>query len=158
MKEIPLSQSKVALVDDADFEWLSAWKWHAARRPDGRFYAARNDWCGGKNKKVYMHRSILGDSVSDRLGDHRNGDGLDNQRANLRPSTHAQNQHNRKVQSSSSSGIKGASKTGPVYVAKITVRGVTHYLGCFSTAEEAGSVYAAASLVHQGEYSHEARA
>jgi hypothetical protein len=127
--------------------------WHGSGMPFDVMTAASN-WCGGRNFKVYMHRAILAAQVADKFGDHWNGNGLDNQRANLRPATPAQNQHNRKVQSNSTSGIKGAIKTGDLYIARIVVGGVRQYLGSFKTAEEAGAAYATASRVHHGAFSH----
>jgi len=87
---IPLTQGKVAIVDAADYDWLNQWKWYASK--EGRvFYAIRRDNdCGGRDIKVRMHRVILG--VPTGLeGDHINGDGLDNRRANLRTVTKQQN-------------------------------------------------------------------
>lgn len=63
MKEIPLTQGKVALVDDDDFEWLSQFKWYAVKF--GRtFYAVRQaPRVNGKQRKIWMHREVLGPSV-----------------------------------------------------------------------------------------------
>ena len=41
MKEIILTQGQRALVDDADFDWLSQWNWRAQYCKNGPFYAAR---------------------------------------------------------------------------------------------------------------------
>jgi len=55
MKKIKLTQGKCALVDNADFEWLSQWKWCAVK-PQGIWYAVRK----AKGYTVRMHREILG--------------------------------------------------------------------------------------------------
>ena len=99
MKQIVLTQGKVAIVDDEDFDVLSAVKWHAYL--DWKtFYAMRNALRpDGKRTKETMHRVVLarklGRAVTDGMHtDHANGDGLDNRRENLHEVTCAQNQRN----------------------------------------------------------------
>lgn len=79
MKEIPLTQCKVALVDDKYFEFLNQFKW---RFSNG--YAARSDIRTKRGRKtILMHRAIM-DAPKGVEVDHVNGDKLDNQRSNLR--------------------------------------------------------------------------
>jgi len=98
MREISLTQNKTALVDDSDFEYLNQWKWHVykSRRT---FYAARQTRLdSGKQRKLGMHQVIMGKSPNGFVTDHKDGNGLNNQRDNLRIVTHrqnAQNQHHR---------------------------------------------------------------
>jgi len=104
MKTIQLTRGKEAIVDDADYEWLSQVKWTATRSPCG-YYAAR--WRGrrGHQQKIYMHRAIMCNDLDgngelggrqvhhkDRPGD----DGLDNRRANLELCDQKQNLKYRK--------------------------------------------------------------
>ena len=86
MKQIKLTQNKVALVDDADHDWLSQWKWYAVKDYSGDFYATRNSsWKAGKQHTIRMHRQILGLERGDkRISDHINHSTLDNCRSNLR--------------------------------------------------------------------------
>lgn len=74
MKEIPLTQGKIALVDDNDYKILSLIKWCY----DGRYAATRF-----KEKKVRMHQIIL-NAKSNCVTDHINRNCLDNRRVNLR--------------------------------------------------------------------------
>lgn len=98
MKEIQLTKGKVEIVDDDDFDWLSQWKWCAY--PNGNtFYAIRNvpKPPGGKRTTQLMHRAILerhGVKIDGLEVDHRNHNGLDNRKENLRVGTHAENMGN----------------------------------------------------------------
>ena len=90
MKLIPLTRGKFAIVDDEDFEILNQYKWFACKGMSGIFYAIRNE----KGKKIWMHRVIL--NAPDGLDvDHRDRDGLNNTRENLRLATKSQNSANR---------------------------------------------------------------
>jgi hypothetical protein len=99
MKEIQLSQGKVALVDDEDFESLNAFKWSALRCKD-TFYAVRYvGTTDGRRVGELMHRVVLSRKIGRPLAkceeaDHEHGDGFDNRRENLRLATHAQNMRN----------------------------------------------------------------
>lgn len=75
MKEIQLTQGRVALVDDDDFERMSSSNW--CFHPSG--YACRS---GGRGKIIMMHREILGDKYCENNLeiDHINRDGLDNRK------------------------------------------------------------------------------
>jgi hypothetical protein len=144
MKEITLTQGKVALVSDKDYRRLSQWKWYAYRTTGGLWYARR-----GKRPQVHMHTEILGGPT-----DHSNGDGLDNRRSNLRRATKAQNGRNRKLNSNSTSGYKGVSwnKGRQRWSAQIRVDGKQIYLGLFTDPAEAASVYDEAAVRYHGEY------
>src|SRR5208282_1349052 len=106
---IPINSGKVALVDDADYELVSCFKWRAVRVTGGREYAETRLERGGSGPaREFMHRLIMEAGPSEQV-DHRNGDGLDNRRQNLRSTTHALNQANRRVVLSQS-GYKGVTK------------------------------------------------
>lgn len=82
--EIPLTQSKVAIVDAIHYDWLVQWKWHAIFTRC-TYYAVRKR--RGKNGNVLMHREIARrdgnlDSIDSNVG-HLNGNTLDNRVANL---------------------------------------------------------------------------
>lgn len=148
MKQIPLTKGKVAFVSDRDYTWLRQYKWQA-RRGTNTWYARRGD---GKHS-YDMHREILGLKRGDGCQvDHRNLNGLDNRRLNLRLSTRRQNGYNRGQQANNTVGFKGVSyrKDRGKYQARIQHHSKAHHLGYFSTAKAAALAYnAAAKRLHK---------
>jgi hypothetical protein len=142
MKEILLSQGKVALVDDNDFEWLNQWNWCISQG-----YAVRH-----KNPSS-MGRLIL-DAPDGMQVDHKNGDPLDNRRENLRLATQADNQHNRAKFKTNKSGYKGVDFHCKKWRAQIKVDNVKIYLGTFETAEEAACAYDDAAKSYFGRFAN----
>jgi hypothetical protein len=88
---IPLTQGKVAVVDFDDFELVRPFKWCASKattHPDSTYYARRGvTKKAGSKTTIRMHNSITGKLHID----HKNGNGLDNRRSNLRALTQGQN-------------------------------------------------------------------
>lgn len=152
MITVPLSQGKVAIIDDCDAHLLR-FRWHAQRQ-GLNWYARRLLLRSEGHFARFMHREILG--VSDRSVevDHVNGDGLDNRRSNLRSATRQQNAANQRKPSTNTSGFKGVTwhaKLGK-WRASLMARGHRHYLGLHATAEAAARAYDAAAVVHFGEF------
>ena len=149
MKTIELSQGRFALVDDKDFHWLNQWEWSAIR---GRntFYAIRR--VRPSTAGTLMHRLIVGGGADGALVDHQDGDGLNNQRANLRLSTNQQNVWNQGLRRNNTTGYKGVSKRGSRYRAYVVVDGTQQHLGTFTTAEEAALAYNKAAAALFGVY------
>ncbi len=136
MKEIKLTQAKVALVDDEDYERLSVFNWHCE---NGRktMYAKKNTWCSGKAGTMFMHREVLGLKKGDgKIVDHIDQNGLNNQRNNLRIVEHSLNLRNSGLTKRSTSGFKGVSyckQTGK-WAARLPK---SVWIGRFLTKEEA---------------------
>jgi len=109
MKTITLSNGLQTIVDDADYEYLSKWKWkfHKASGCGGG-YAART--CYYKETKsfgvILMHR-LLNSTPEGEGTDHINGNKLDNRRENLRTVSAVCNMQNRGKQKNNTSGKRG---------------------------------------------------
>ncbi len=94
MKEIPLTQGQVALVDDDDFEKICQFKWCAAKYTHLFYATSRYRDEEGKYKNIKMHRLIL-NAKPNEIVDHIDGNGLNNQKSNLRIVSRRQNAQNR---------------------------------------------------------------
>ena len=104
MKELVLSRGKLAIVDDADFDWLSQWKWSYATVG----YAVRRKRASEDKPGtiVYMHRAVLGFPTAKEI-DHINRNKLDNRRLNLRAATRRSNAANTSAPITNTSGVVG---------------------------------------------------
>lgn len=154
MKKIKLTQGKYALVDDKDFDFLNQFKW-CAYKSRNNFYAGRGiRRPDGTWRMIGMHRAILGLSDSKIIADHRDGNGLNNQRENLRACTDGENKKNKVRYSNNTSGFKGVyfNKSQSKFQAYISVNGKIKHLGLFTTAIEAAKAYDAAAAIHHGEF------
>ena len=141
-KEIPLTQGKVAIVDEEDFEWLKQYKW-CAIKGGNTFYAVRNGpRVNGRQRFIQMHREILGLKPGDPGVDHRDGDGLNNRKENLRVAGFAQNAMNSRSRRGTSR-FKGVTwhKVNRKWIAQIMYGGKHQYLGSFDSEEEAARAY-----------------
>ncbi len=156
VREIELTQGKIALVDAEDYDRLNAVKWQASTNGNKKsiYYAARTDTSGPKRRKIFMHREIIGNIADGFEVDHINGDRLDNRRENLRVCTHAQNKRNNKKNINNTSGFTGVSfhKALQKWGAKVVLDGKTHWLGGYDTPEEAAIAYDDAALRLHGEF------
>lgn len=138
MKEIQLTQNKVALVDD-DFDLVDHFKWFPQKARNTWYVRgyAKTDWAA----KVFMHRLIMNAPRGVEV-DHRDGNGLNNQRDNLRLVTPWQNKiaHRFSRGSSSFRGVVYDKRTRR-YMANITCKRKTYWLGRHATAELAARAY-----------------
>ncbi|MGE5500618.1 MAG: hypothetical protein ACM3W4_01690 [Ignavibacteriales bacterium] len=88
---VPLTKGYSAIIDAADAEAvLGLGKWHANEVGKGKVYAAKHM----DGKRVYLHRYLIGLTDPTFDCDHRNGDGLDCRRSNLRAVSRAVNRRN----------------------------------------------------------------
>lgn len=147
MKLIPLTQGKEAMVDDEDYDFLMQWKWSLAHG-----YAVRA-MPGTAGLKIYMHR-VVNQTPDDKMTDHKDSDGLNNQKSNLRSCDRSENNRNRRVNKSNSSGLKGVTwyKRSGKWLAQFASHGQRFYLGYFPTAELAHEAYCKYAVTYHGEF------
>jgi hypothetical protein len=155
MKTIPLSQGLVAIVDDDDFESLSAHRWYAHCPNGATWYAVRNGKVGEHRKRFYMHRVVLS-APKGAIVDHIDGNGLRNTKSNLRICTYSENARNRIGVKTNPSGFKGVKRKPHLrkrpWVASIQTNKKVVHLGCFATPEEAARAYDEAALLFHGPF------
>lgn len=147
MREIELTQGYKTQVDDSDYDHLNQYNWHVLKVGKS-IYAVRNTYINQKVGSIYMHREIMGNPKGV-LIDHWKGNGLNNQRYNLRESTKQQNAFNThdvdgQIPYKGVYPHKRIGKTGKVtfpIVAKIKKDGISFWLGTFRTPKEAAIAY-----------------
>ena len=148
MKEIKLTNGYIALVDDLDFDLLNQWNWYG-HKIGKNIYAER--MTGNPQKPVKMHTQIM-NPENGMMVDHKDLNGLNNQRHNLRICTHAQNSVNDGLQNNNTTGFKGVSFVRGKFHAGIKINYKRIHLGVFQTAEEAAYAYDTAAKKYFGEY------
>jgi hypothetical protein len=153
MKEIQLTQGKVAIVDDEDYEKVNQFKWYAGKI-DNTFYAMTSVLINGKHKTLYMHQFIMGDNLLKLHIDHKDGDGLHNWKLNLRSCTNRENRRNAKKRKSSSSIYKGVSlnKSLGKWIASIHAEDGSIHLGVFEIERDAALAYDISAVKYHGEF------
>lgn len=107
MKLISLTKGRFAIVDDEDFDRVNEFKWYYQKNGTNEYAIAFTSNDLSTRKILSMHRFLMGFPKS--KVDHRNGNGLDNRRSNLRVASHAQNIANQKLSKTNTSGFKGVS-------------------------------------------------
>lgn len=149
MKLIPLTQGRFAMVDDSDHDWLSQFKWHAVN-DRGIYYAIRS------RDKKRMHRIILGLTNPKIPCDHRDHNGLNNQRDNIRECTQSQNICNRSPKKNGSSKYLGVSwdKQHKKWRTFIQENKRLKFLGRFHLETDAATAYNNAAKEIHGEFAN----
>ena len=151
VREIPLTPKKrkmVALVDIENYNWLMQWKWSVSEA-NGTFYAERHE----NYIKIKMHREILyltkGDGI---LVDHKNRNGLDNRKENLRITTRSLNGLNSKIKSNNTSGYRGVSfaKLNKKWRPYLSINKKRIYFGLYLTAKDAAIAYDKKAVEYYG--------
>lgn len=165
MKTIALSKkSKVragkyqTLIDDEDFDRVNKWGWLAYFKKgcSDPKYACRRKNINGGQRIIYLHRFILNITDPSVIIDHIDGNGLNNQKINLRICSNTENTRNSKKSNKSYSSIyKGVCRAKPNskrYSAQITVNRKKLHLGMFENEEDAAKSYDLAAIKHFGQF------
>jgi len=150
MKKILLTQGKVSLVDDDDYERLARYPWCYK----GSGYAVRRGpVTDGKQSLLYMHKEILNIGPEKEV-DHINHDRLDNRRANLRVCDHKQNARNMKRRERKTSQFIGVywERARRKWHAQVKLNYRARFIGRFDSEEEAARAYDQAAVMLHGEF------
>lgn len=144
---IPLTKGKFAIIDQSDYELVSKYKWYACKGKRSGWYAIHKS-----KSTIQMHRLIMG--VTDRtvLIDHKDHNGLNNQRSNLRTANKFQNAQNANSKKNSSSNHRGVhwNKTKRKWSVQVQHK----YVGHFKTESEAALAYNKKATELYGEFAN----
>lgn len=156
MRIIDIGRGFQTCMDDEDFERFGALKWRFAKRRNGAVYVQRMVWdrAAKRPRCQLLHREIM-NAPSGSLVDHRDSDGLNNQRYNLRVCSSGQNnQHARKQHRATSSRFKGVCKRRDCrrWEAYIKVGKKRKHLGLFEGEQDAARAYNTAARELHGEF------
>jgi hypothetical protein len=139
--EVPVG-TRFARVDAADFALVAEYKWN---------YNGRYAFAYGADGVVLMHKLILPSHSARLFVDHVDGDGLNNQRHNLRLASHAENMRNRKA-TGGKSRFKGVWLSKGAWRAEIQLNGKKIRLGTFTKEADAARAYDRAAVEYHGDF------
>ncbi len=142
MKRIKLNgkHSKLlCVVSDKDYDLVKNYSWHGAQANKSEIIYAQAYIVGNKNVK--MHRLILGLTDSKIQADHKDNNGLNNQRSNLRICNHQQNCLNRKRYTNGKFKYRGVYKVRNKWRAQIRFGTKLFHLGYFDNEVDAALSY-----------------
>ena len=151
MKKIGLPSGDVTLISDEDLERVAEWAWRKKTVRPGVNYV---EMANKKSKPgIPLHRFIM-NPPDGLLVDHKDGDGMNNQRENLRICTNADNVRNRKLHSNSTTGYKGVwfYNSHKKYSASIMSHGNKYFLGLYDDPIEAARAYDKKARELHGEF------
>jgi hypothetical protein len=149
--QIELTKGHKAIIDREDVERVCQFKWTALSTPWTVY--ARRTWRSEDRKQhsMYLHRYIMQPENNQEV-DHRDGDGRNCVRSNMRVATKSQNAQNQKKKKTNTSGTKGVGFYKPTgtWQAYIGANRLQKHLGFFKTKEEAiAARHGAARLLHK---------
>ena len=157
MRKIKLSQQGqinkgkfVALIDDEDYEYLNQFKWCVFNNRY-TFYAGRWIHEKGRRKLILLHREIMNTAIGLQV-DHRDHNGLNCQRSNLRNCTRAENLRN--VKARGNHKYKGVYRCRKYFLAQISINGKIKHLGNFKIEEDAAKKFDEMAKIYHGEFAN----
>jgi hypothetical protein len=159
MKELIIDSKthgrKIVLLDDEDYDRVIQWKWSVTYNPRSEnFYSKRTIKVeSGKWKNLYMHVFIMkSDTFKGENVDHRDHNGLNNTRENLRITDKIHNHMNQKIRKDNLSRYKGVTKHNNKFQARYTYNGKRVSIGYYLSSEEAARAYDKASKQYFGKF------
>jgi len=153
-RKIAIGEGEFTIVDQQVYYQLGHFKWSVCG-DDKNIYAARilRKTQFGRIMTSFLHREIMNDPEGFFV-DHRNGNGLDNRRDNLRLATRSQNSANKRKRKNTSSRFIGVHLDKPSgrWYATIKKNEKRHWIGSFVNEIDAAHAYDAAAIKYHGEF------
>jgi hypothetical protein len=146
------------IVDDDDYERFHQFRWNLQtpeRSGVSTPYVCRKCLVGDKYRTLYLHREILGlGPLRDdpREVDHKDHNGLNNQKGNLRIATKSQNQQNRNLIKTSTTGLRGITYHANRWILRLKIDGTHYHLGCWIDRDDAAYASHYAINLVRGEF------
>jgi hypothetical protein len=152
-RRIYLDEGIYAILDLRDYYRYGGLKWCLGGHAD-KIYAIRGQIDGPDEiKTVRLHRLIM-NAPKDLLVDHRNGNSLDDRRANLRFATISENQCNSRKRKNATSKYRGVCfcKREQKWLVQVNKAGKRKFYGFFKSEIEAARAYDEAAKKLHGEF------
>ena len=144
MRQINLSQNKIAILDDKDFERLAHFHWcYRGERNSNNGYAMRHaKQPQGGSKTEYLHRAIMNPPPETEVI-FLNHDRLDCRRENLKIVDKVQARRHHRARRDAGSGFKGVkyNNFSRSWTARTYRSGKMYTLGTFNSLSEANAAY-----------------